>query len=48
MIVNAIRIVATLMERRPVVLGGREERLYQVAFSSIDRREFLRLVSLAR
>lgn len=48
MIVNATRIVATLMERRPVVLGDREERLYQVAFSSIDRREFLRLVSLAR
>ncbi|MDI3559054.1 hypothetical protein [Bradyrhizobium sp. Arg816] len=48
MIVNAIRIVATLLERRPVVLGDREERLYQVAFSSVDKREFLGLVSLAR
>lgn len=48
MVVNAIRIVATLLERRPVVLGDREERLYQVAFSSIDRREFLGLVSLVR
>jgi len=48
MIVNAIRVVTTLLERRPVVLGEKEERLYQVAFSSIDKREFLRLVSLAR
>lgn len=48
MIVNAIRIVATLLERRPVVLSDREDRLYRVAFSSIDKREFLRLASLAR
>ncbi|MET4198687.1 cyclic nucleotide-binding domain-containing protein [Bradyrhizobium sp. LA6.12] len=48
MIVNAIRIVATLLERRPVVLSDREDRLHRVAFSSIEKREFLRLVSLAR
>ena len=48
MMVNAIRVVAIFFERRPVVLNDREERLYQVAFSSIDKREFLRLVSLAR
>jgi CRP-like cAMP-binding protein len=48
MMVNAIRVVAIFLERRPVVLSDREERLYQVAFSSIDKREFLRLVSLAR
>jgi CRP-like cAMP-binding protein len=48
MIVNAIRIVAMLLEQRPIVLSEREEELYRVAFSSIDRREFLRLVSLAR
>lgn len=48
MIVNAIRIVATLLERRSVVLSEKEDRLYRVAFSSIDKREFLRLVSLAR
>jgi CRP-like cAMP-binding protein len=48
MIVNAIRIVAIALERRPVVLSDREEQLYRVAFSSIDKREFLRLVSLAR
>jgi CRP-like cAMP-binding protein len=48
MIVNAVRIVAMALERRPVVLSDNEEQLYRVAFSSIDKREFLRLVSLAR
>jgi len=48
MIVNAIRVVAIALERRPVVLSDKEEQLYRVAFSSIDKREFLRLVSLAR
>lgn len=46
--VNAVRIVTIALERRPVVLNDREEQLYRVAFSSVDRREFLRLVSLAR
>jgi CRP-like cAMP-binding protein len=48
MIVNAIRIVAMALERRPVALSDKEEQLYRVAFSSIEKREFLRLVSLAR
>jgi CRP-like cAMP-binding protein len=48
MIVNAIRIVIVFSERRPVVLSDKEEQLYRVAFSSIDKREFLKLVSLAR
>jgi hypothetical protein len=39
MIVNAIRIVAIALERRPVVLSNREEKLYRVAFSSIDKTE---------
>src|SRR6266853_937438 len=43
-----LRIVAIALERRPVVLSDKEEQLYRVAFSSIDKREFLRLVSLAR
>jgi hypothetical protein len=47
-IVNAVRVVAMALERRPVVLSDKEEQLYRVAFSSIDKREFLRLVSLAR
>jgi CRP-like cAMP-binding protein len=48
MIVNAIRVVAIALEQRPVVLCDREEKLYRVAFSSIDKREFLKLASLAR
>jgi Popeye protein conserved region len=48
MIVNSVRVVATVLERRPVVLNEKEEELYRVAFSSIDKREFLKLTSLAR
>ena len=48
MLVNAVRVVAIALERRPVVLSDKQERLYRVAFSSIDKREFLRLTSLAR
>jgi CRP-like cAMP-binding protein len=48
MMVNAVRIVAVILERRPVILSSREEQLYRVAFSSIDRREFLSLVSLVQ
>jgi hypothetical protein len=48
MMVNAVRIVTKIWERRPVILNGREEQLYRVAFSSIDKREFLRLMSLVR
>jgi CRP-like cAMP-binding protein len=42
MAVNAVRIVAT------VILSEKEEQLYRVAFSSVDKREFLKLASLAR
>jgi hypothetical protein len=48
MILNSVRVVATILERRPIVLSDKEEQLYRVAFSSIDKRDFLRLVSLAR
>jgi CRP-like cAMP-binding protein len=48
MAVNAVRIVATVLERRPVILSEKEEQLYRVAFSSVDKREFLKLASLAR
>jgi CRP-like cAMP-binding protein len=48
MIVNVVRVVAAALGRRPVVLSDNEEKLYRVAFSSIDKREFLKLVSLAR
>src|SRR5882757_11315029 len=46
--VDAIRVVAIAWERRPVVLSDKEEQLYRAAFSSIDKREFLRFASLAR
>jgi CRP-like cAMP-binding protein len=39
---------AIALERRPVVLSDKEDQLYRVAFSSIDKREFLRLASHAR
>jgi CRP-like cAMP-binding protein len=48
MIVNAVRVVGMALERRPVVFSDQEEKLYRVAFGSIDRREFLRLFSLAQ
>jgi hypothetical protein len=47
-IINAVRIVAIALERRPVVLSDREEQLYRVAFGSIDKREFQRLVGFAQ
>ena len=40
--------MAADLERRPVVLSDKEEELYRLAFSSIDKREFLRLASLAQ
>jgi CRP-like cAMP-binding protein len=48
MIVNAVRIVTAVFERRPVVFSDKEDELYRLAFSSIDKREFLRLVNLVR
>jgi Popeye protein conserved region len=46
-IVNGVRIVTLILERRPVILSDKEEELYRVAFGSIDKREFLKMVSLA-
>jgi hypothetical protein len=48
MTVNAVRIIALAFERRPVVLSDREEQLYHLAFSTVEKREFLELVTLAR
>jgi hypothetical protein len=47
-IVNCIQIVILALDRRPVILSDREEELYHVAFGSIDKRDFLKLASLAR
>lgn len=48
MAVNAVRIIALALERRPVVLSDREEQLYRLAFRTVEKREFLKLVTLAR
>ena len=47
-IVNGVRIVTLTLERRPIILSDKEEELYRVAFGSIDKREFLKLATLAR
>jgi hypothetical protein len=47
-IVNGVRIVILTLERRPVVLSEKEDELYRLAFRSVDKRDFLKLVSLAR
>jgi hypothetical protein len=47
-IVNGIQIVILALDRRPVILNDREAELYHVAFRSIDKRDFLKLASLAR
>jgi Cyclic nucleotide-binding domain len=47
-IVNGVRIVTLALERRPVILSDREEELHRVGFGSIDKREFLKMASLAR
>lgn len=46
--VNGARIAILLFERRPVVLSPAEAELYKLGFSSIDKRDFLKLASLAR
>jgi CRP-like cAMP-binding protein len=46
--VNVARIIALALERRPVVLNDQEERLHRLAFSTVEKREFLKLVALVR
>jgi CRP-like cAMP-binding protein len=47
-IVNGVRIVTLTLDRRPVILSDKEEELHRVAFGSIDKRDFLKMASLAR
>ena len=44
-IVNGYRVVLLILERRPVTLTGDEERLYHLVFSSLDKRQFMTLLS---
>lgn len=45
--VNCVRIILLMLERRPVVLSEEEENLYQLVFSPMDKRDYLKLLSLA-
>jgi hypothetical protein len=47
-LVNGVQIVILALDRRPVILSDKEEELYRVAFGSIDKRDFLKMASLAR
>jgi hypothetical protein len=47
-IVNVIQIVILALERRSVILSDQEEELYRLTFSSIDKRDFLKMSSLAQ
>jgi hypothetical protein len=48
MTVNAVRIIALALERRPVVLSDQEERLHRLAFSTVEKRDFLKLGALVQ
>ena len=47
-VIHAYWIVRIIMERRPVVLTPDEETLYRLAFRSLNRQKFARLVGLGR
>lgn len=47
-LVNGVQIVLLMLARRPVILNDREAELYRVAFDTIDKRDFLKLATLAR
>jgi len=47
-VVNGMRIVTLILDRRPIVLSDAEEELHRLAFGSVDKRDFLKLASLAR
>lgn len=47
-IVNGVQIAILALDKRPVILSDREEELYRAAFDSIDKRDFLKMASLAR
>jgi len=45
--VNFVRIILLMLERRAVVLSDEEENLHQLVFSTMDRRDFLKLLGFA-
>jgi len=44
--VNVVNVILLLLARRPVALNPDEEQLYNLAFKSLNPREFLKLLSL--
>jgi CRP-like cAMP-binding protein len=44
--VNVVNVILLLLARRPVALNPDEEKLYNLAFKSLNPREFLKLLSL--
>jgi Popeye protein conserved region len=47
-IINGVRTVTLILERRPVILSDKEHELHRVAFACIEKRDFLKMASLAR
>ncbi|MGK7880870.1 MAG: hypothetical protein AB4060_12320, partial [Crocosphaera sp.] len=43
--VNVVNVIILLLERRPVKLNPEEEKLYNLAFKSLSRREFLKVLT---
>lgn len=43
--VNVVNVIILLLERRPVKLKPEEEKLYNLAFKSLSRREFLKVLT---
>jgi len=48
MAIHSYWIVRIYLERRPVVLALEEKKLYELAFSKLDPRKFLTLVSIGK
>src|SRR5258708_33349955 len=47
-IVNGVRTVTRILQRRRVIQTAREEELHRVAFGSLDKRYFIEQSTLAR
>lgn len=45
MAVNVVNVIILLLERRPVKLNPEEEKLYNLVFKSLSRREFLKVLT---
>ena len=46
--INAYQVKVLLMERRPVTMNQRQERLYHLVFRALRPREFLKLLTLGK